>query len=65
VAGAIYQIEVNQDNSGLWILSWGTNFKFPNGDKPIITLDGNASDIITIYAKSATELWVTYVQNFI
>ncbi len=64
VPGAIYQLEINQDDSGLRILSWGTNYQFPNGDKPIISLDANAYDIITIYSKSATELAVTYVQNF-
>ena len=65
VAGAIYQIEVNQDNAGLRVLNWGTNYKFPNNSKPIISLDSNAVDIVTIYAKSATELLVTYCQNFI
>jgi hypothetical protein len=65
VAGAIYQIEVNQDNAGLRVLNWGTNYKFPNNSKPIISLDSNAVDIVTIYTKSATELLVTYVQNFI
>lgn len=64
VAGAVYQIEINQDDSGLWVVSWGTNFRFPNGEKPIISLDGNAIDIITFYAKSASILLVTYVQNF-
>jgi len=65
VVGAIYQIEVNQNANGLHILSWGTNYKFPNGDQPIISLDPDSIDIITIYTKSATELLVTYVQNFI
>lgn len=62
--GGVYQIEIVQDTNGLHVLSWDSNFKFPNGDVPVITLDGDAVDIITIYAKSQSELLVTYVQNF-
>jgi len=64
VINAFYTLDINQDNAGLHTLSWGSYFKFPNGDKPILSLDPNAFDIFSIYVKSATELCVTYAQNF-
>jgi len=63
VVNAIYQIEVNQSTFGK-VLTWGSYYKFPNNAVPVISLDANAIDIITIYVKSATQLLVTYVQNF-
>jgi len=64
VVNAYYLIEVNQDVNGLHNLAWGTNFKFANGTAPVLSLDPNAFDMFSVYVKSATQLLVTYAQNF-
>lgn len=64
VDGATYIIRVKQDSSGLHTLSFGSNFKFPGGLAPAITLDADSIDYLTIVA-DGTNLHVTAVQNFL
>lgn len=61
---AYYSLEIHQNSAGAHKLSWGSYFKFPNGEAPTLSLESNAYDMFSIYAKSATEFIVTYAQNF-
>ena len=64
VDGASYTFRVKQDGTGLWVLTFGSNWKFPNGTTPSITLDPNAKDYITVIV-DGTDLDAVEVQNFL
>lgn len=64
IVGAIYQIIVEQDATGLWTLGYGTMFKFPDGVAPVIDLNPNSKGILTALY-DGTDLLVVSVQNFL
>lgn len=64
IVGAIYQIIVEQDSTGLWTLGYGTMFKFPDGVAPVIDLNANSKGILTALY-DGTDLLVVSVQNFL
>ncbi|NOX64625.1 MAG: hypothetical protein GXO85_02220 [Chlorobi bacterium] len=47
IGGGVYTITISQDNIGTRSLTFGTNYKFPGGIVPTVSLAGNAVDIMT------------------
>lgn len=63
VTNTIYQFIVEQDSIGLWTLTYGNKFKFPNGTVPVIDLNANSRGILTsIY--DGTYFLTVSAQNF-
>ena len=50
--GATYILYIIQDATGGRTLSFGTNYKFPNGVAPILTTNANAVDILTCVSRA-------------
>jgi len=48
VDGASYLFRIKQDGTGLHTLSFGSNWKFPNGTSPAITLNPNSRDYLSV-----------------
>lgn len=48
IDGAGYTFRIKQDGTGSHTLSYGTNWKFPGGIAPAITLDPNAKDYVSV-----------------
>jgi hypothetical protein len=64
VTNAIYQFIVEQNATGLWTLTYGNNFKCPNGTVPVIDLNANSKGLLTaIY--DGTHFLVVSAQNFL
>jgi len=63
VPNATYQIIIKQNTDGLKAMTFGNKFRWPNGETPTLSLDGDAIDILTGIS-DGTDLFVTLVQNF-
>ena len=60
---ATYEFIIKQDSTGLHTMTFGTAFRFPNGDTQTLSTDANAIDIMTGIS-DGTNIFVTLVQNF-
>ena len=63
-AGATYTLTIIQDSTGTRTASWGTYYKWAGGTAPTLSTDGDAIDLVTIYAKSSTELLCVWSGDF-
>ena len=54
-------IEVVQDATGSRTLSFGSNYAFVGQVAPTLSTAANAKDLLQLYARSASEVWVFYV----
>jgi len=63
IPNATYQIIIKQDSTGLRAMTFGSKFRWPNGETPTLSLDGDAIDILTGIS-DGTDIFVTLVQNF-
>jgi|GEM_PF-2108280 len=50
VAGGSYVIKITQDGTGSRTLAYGTAYKWPGGNAPVLSTAPNAVDIITFYS---------------
>lgn len=64
VDNAVYTFRIKQDGTGLHTLAFGSNWKFPGGNAPSVTLDPNSVDYLTVIVEG-TNLHAVEVQNFL
>jgi hypothetical protein len=64
ISGAVYQFLILQNGTGLWSLSYGNVFKFPDGQAPVIDANPNSKGILTALY-DGTSLLVVSIQNFL
>ncbi len=64
VAGQSGLITVVQDATGSRTLAYGANYEFPGGVAPTLTTAANATDTLSYYVKSPTEILVTASVNW-
>ena len=64
VNNAIYQFIITQNTTGLWSLTYGNMFKFPDGIAPVINANPNSKGILTALY-DGTVLLVVSIQNFL
>jgi hypothetical protein len=56
---------IYQDGTGgRTITTWGSNWKFPGGVKPVLSTAGGAVDMLSFVARTATELNCTFQAGF-
>lgn len=58
-AGFTYTLVVTNDNPTPRVITFDTNYQAPGGSLPVLTAAADAVDLLTVYAKSSTELIVT------
>ena len=58
-AGFTYTLVITNDNPTPRVITFDTNYQSPGGTLPVLTAAADAVDLLTVYAKSATELVVT------
>jgi hypothetical protein len=63
VNGASYILIVKQDSNGNRTLSFGNNYKFPDGTDPTLSTGANAVDIIA-FISDGTNLYGSFLGNF-
>ena len=63
VPGQSGAIRVTQDATGSRTLAYNTIFKFSGGTAPVLTKTAGATDILTYYVLSATEIMVSVIPN--
>lgn len=61
--GATYILRIKQDGSGHRTLAYGTAYKWPNGTDPVLSLNGNALDILT-FTCDGTNMYGVASLNF-
>lgn len=64
ITNTIYQFIVEQNSVGLWTLTYGNKFKFPNGTVPVIDLNANSKGLLTCLY-DGTHFLVVSAQNFL
>jgi hypothetical protein len=64
ITGAVYQFIILQNGTGLWSLSYGNMFKWPDGAAPVIDANANSKGILTALY-DGTVLLVVSIQNFL
>ena len=64
IIGATYMFLISQNASGLWTLSYGDEFLFPDGNKPIIDLNVNSKNLMTTIF-DGTHFLVVSIKNFL
>jgi hypothetical protein len=62
--GATYILILQQDNEGGKTVTFGSYYKFPGGNPPILTTTGTKADVITLVGFSSTVLMCTSVLDF-
>jgi hypothetical protein len=63
VDGATYILIVKQDGTGSRILSFGSEYKFPGGNVPVLSTDPNSVDIIT-FLSDGTNMYGVIQEDF-
>jgi hypothetical protein len=58
-AGGLYRLKVVQDGTGDRTLSFGSNFKFPGNQEPVLSSGDGDVDLLEFIAYSSTELYLT------
>ena len=56
-------IEVIQDGTGTRTLTFDTNYDFPGSVAPTLSTSGGSKDLLQLYARSASEIWVFFNGN--
>lgn len=64
IKGATYMFLINQNATGTWILSYGDQFLFPDGNAPVIDLSGNSKNLMTTIF-DGTKFLVVSIKNFL
>jgi hypothetical protein len=64
IAGTVYQFLITQNSTGLWSLTYGNMFKFPDGAAPVIDANPNSKGILTALYDGSS-LLVVSIQNFL
>lgn len=58
VPGSSRFIEVVQDGTGSRTLAFDTNYRFPGAVAPTLSVTAGRKDLLQLYARSSTEIWV-------
>lgn len=62
-AGQSGAIVITQDATGSRTLSFGSNWKFPNGTAPTLTTTANKVDVLVYYVESASRISAQLLSN--
>jgi hypothetical protein len=62
-AGQSGAIVITQDATGSRTLSFGSNWKFPNGTAPTLTTTANKVDVLVYYCESASRISAQLLSN--
>lgn len=62
-AGQSGAIVITQDGTGSRTLSFGSNWKFPNGTAPTLTTTANKVDVLVYYVESASRISAQLLSN--
>ena len=63
-AGAVYTLIVRQDSTGGRTLAYGTDYKFPNGVKPVLSTAAGSVDILS-FVSDGTYVYGAISRNFL